>query len=301
MWYCPSCGGVNEESSEYCVDCGRPRPSSTPIPGFYPEEKGKKKKKKKQRSLWPVWVLAALLLLAALAVGSYLFVHVWKPATCTEAEHCAICHMHRGQALGHEATEASCDAPSVCTRCGEELSPALGHEAAAADCETASVCSRCGKELSPALGHDWQTADYDRPETCSRCGETRGEVLGWIGDLEGVMGEETLVLFGRSESHPFLLNRPMNCARSLSFHLKLTEVEGEPYGEWAIYGRDGAGEWQLLDSFTVTASAFQNYVNYPLHLTGEQSFDALTAVPLVETDYKIRYTFYFDEAQENLG
>lgn len=301
MWYCPSCGGVNEDSGEYCADCGRPRPSSTPIPGFYSVEKGKKKKKKKQRSLWPVWVLAALVLLAAGAVGSYFFVHVWKPATCTEAEHCAICHLHRGQALGHEATEASCEAPSVCTRCGEELSPALGHEANEADCESASVCTRCGKELSPALGHDWQAADYDRPETCTRCGQTRGEVLGWIGDLEGAMGEETLVLFGRSESHPFLLTRPMNQARSLSFHLKLTEVEGEPYGEWAIYGRDGAGEWQLLDSFPVTASAFQNYVHYPLRLTGEQSFDALTAVPLVETDYKIRYTFYFDQAQEDLG
>ena len=301
MWYCPSCGCANKASGKSCADCGRPRPGGAPISGASSKAHGKKKKKKKRRGLWLLWVLAALLLLAACAAGSYFFVHVWKPATCIEAEFCAICQLRRGQPLGHEAAEAGCETPSVCIRCGTELSPALGHEASQAGCETPSVCARCGRELSPALGHDWQAASRGRPETCSRCGETRGGVPGWIGNLEGSMGEETLVLFGRSESYPFLLTRPVNNVRSLSFHLKLTEVEGEPYGEWAIYGRDGAGEWQLLDSFSVTEAAFQNYVDFPLRLTGEQSFDALTAVPRVETDYRIRYTFYYDEACETLG
>jgi hypothetical protein len=297
MWYCPSCGASNSDIGGFCTECGLPRPGSAPL-GEAPAPTSPQKKKKSLRWLW---LLLCLAVLAGAAAVCYQMVHLWAPATCTEPEICRICGKTMGEALGHEIREASCTEPSLCTRCGEEFGPALGHVPIPASCLQPSACERCGQILSPALGHDWMKANYDRPETCSRCGETRGEVLGWIGDLEGVMGEETLVLFGRSESHPFLLNRPMNCARSLSFHLKLTEVEGEPYGEWAIYGRDGAGEWQLLDSFTVTASAFQNYVNYPLHLTGEQSFDALTAVPLVETDYKIRYTFYFDEAQENLG
>ena len=301
MWYCPSCSRANEESAGKCAGCGKPRPSSKPIPGLLAEDKRRKRKAKKRRSLWGLWLLAALLLLAAAAAVCYVFFHVWSPATCTQPETCRICQEQRGQPLGHTAEEASCEHASVCTRCGEELAPALGHQATEASCEAPSVCARCGIELAPALGHDWQAADYDRPETCSRCGETRGEVLGWIGDLEGSMEEETLMLYARSESHPFVLDRSVQRARSLAFHLKLTEVEGDPYGEWGIYGRDPEGQWQLLGSFGVTEAAAESYAHFSLTLDGEQSFDALTAVPLTEAAYKIRYTFYYDQVQENLG
>ena len=257
--------------------------------------------KKKKKSLWWVWLLAALAVLAAAAVICYFTVHIWDPATCESPETCRICGETRGAPLGHDGSEATCVKPSVCSRCGTVLAPPLGHDAAPATCLEPSVCSRCGETVEPALGHDWQAATYDRPETCSRCGETQGEVLGWIGDLYGSMGTETLVLYGSGESHPYLLSQPINHVYRLTLYIKLTQVDGNPYGTWGLYGRDLQGKWNLLSTFTVDSSAFNRYVNFPMQLDGTYTIDALSMVPMTDADYSLSYSFYYEDVQEFVG
>ncbi len=281
-----------------------PAGAAYPPPAAYPggaSGKGPaapKAKKPKKKSRWWLWLLAALAVLAAAAVICYFTVHVWSPATCTSPETCSICGETRGSALGHDGSEATCEKPSICSRCHKVLEPPLGHDAAPATCTEASVCTRCGETVEPALGHDWLAATYDRPETCSRCGEIRGEVKGWVGDLYGSMGEETLVLYGNGESHPYLLSKPVNKAYRMTLYLKLTSVDGDPYGTWGLYGRDLQGKWNLLSTFDVDSSAYNNYVGFPMQMDGIYTVDALSMVPMTDADYSLKYSFYYEDVQE---
>ena len=284
-------------AAPYPPQPGTPYPSQPGTP--YPPQPGKAPAApKKKKSRWWIWLLAALAVLAVAAVVCYFTVHVWAPATCTSPETCRICGKTQGAALGHDGSEATCVKPSVCSRCGKVLAPPLGHEAPPATCTEPSVCSRCGETVEAALGHDWQEATYDRPETCSRCGETRGEIKGWVGDLYGSMGTETLVLYGSGESHPYLLSQPINKVYRLTLYLKLTSVEGKPYGTWGLYGRDLQGKWNLLSTFTVDSSTYNNYVGFPMQLDGIYTIDALSMVPMTDEDYSLSYSFYYEDVQE---
>ncbi len=318
MWYCQSCGTQNGENSRFCVECGKPRPAenasaqqpaqnwqpaggadyaqpAAPAWGAPPPQPAKKK------SPWWLWLILGLAVLAVAAVVCYFTVHIWNPATCTEPETCKICGDTRGMPLGHSTRAATCTEPEICNRCGLTVSPALGHDADPATCDEPSVCDRCGLTLSPALGHDWLPATYDEPETCSRCGETRGELKGFIGDLEGVMSDENLFLYGYNQSHAYVLDTPVhNCLR-LTLGLKLTAVSGNPYGKWAIYGRDLSGNWKQLDTFYVYDSALNNWVTFDFEWDGSRSFSALSILPVVDTDYSISYSFYYENAQEYQG
>ncbi len=296
MWYCPSCGASNSDIGGFCTECGLPRPGSAPL-GEAPAPTSPQKKKKSLRWLW---LLLCLAVLAGAAAVCYQMVHLWAPATCTEPEICRICGKTMGEALGHEIREASCTEPSLCTRCGEEFGPALGHVPIPASCLQPSACERCGQILSPALGHDWMKANYDRPETCSRCGETQGKPKGWVGDLSGSVGEETLNFFGDGLSHPYLLDQPVRKAYRLTVGLKISAWEGKPFGDWGLYARDLTGSWELLGCFTVPGSGEGEFQCFPLQLDGTRSFDALSFQPMTKEDYDISYSFYYADVQEFL-
>ena len=297
MWYCPSCGASNSDVASFCTECGLPRPPAAPYGGAPTLPPPQKKKK----SLWWLWLLLCLAVLAGAAAACYQMVHIWAPASCTEPETCRICGKTMGEALGHEIREADCTEAEHCTRCGQEFSPALGHEPIPASCLQPSLCQRCGQVLSPELGHDWMKANYDRPETCSRCGETQGRPKGWVGDLTGQVGDETLNLFGDGVSHPYLLDRPLHGAYHLTVGLKISAWEGKPFGVWGLYARDLTGKWELLSSFSVPGDGDGEFQCFPLQLDCAHSFDALSFLPMTEEDYDISYSFYFTDAQEYVG
>lgn len=308
MWYCPSCGSQNQGNARFCVECGKPRPeqpaapqttppagASAPVYGGAPVPPAKPKKKSK----WWLWLLLALAVLAAAAAVCYFTVHVWEPATCTEPETCKICGKTQGAPLGHQSSGAAdCENPETCTRCGAVITPALGHDLVPATCYDAAYCKRCGHVEGEPLGHDWQPATYDEPETCSRCGETRGEVRGWIGYLAGSINpNEDLYLYKDNESHPYVLNEPVhNCLR-FTVYLSFTKVSGDPYGNWAVFGRDPGGEWNQLGTFYVDRSVCDEFGEFPIEIDGDYSFDALTLVALSDNTYTVSFSFYYDNAQ----
>lgn len=330
MWYCPSCGNQNSAEASFCTECGQRRPDQTPqaaapassgTSGPTPAPAPSLSQPKK--SSWWLWALLVLALVAGIAVIGYFTVHIWQPASCTEPSVCRICGKTQGEALGHEGSAATCEEASVCVRCGTELAPALGHDwqaatctepgtcsrcgavqgealghdARPATCTEPSVCRRCGETVSPALGHDWQSATYDRPETCSRCGTTRGDVKGWVGDLYGSMGSETLYLYGDSTSHPYILDTPVSRCMRLTLYLNLKEYTGNPFGTWALFGRDSNGSWSRLTTFPVDKLVVDDFVAFPLTLDGRPSFEALSLVPLTSAEYTISYSFYYEDVQ----
>lgn len=357
MWYCEACGAKNEGNSRFCVECGRPRGEETSSPGrTEPTEWGPAHgapggqpadpgwtasapvppaaaawtppaPPPKKKSRWWIWLLVALVVLAAAAVTCYFTVHIWSPATCTEAKVCKICGktsgmplghapseatctdpsvcircgIQMGDALGHDPTDATCTDPSVCARCGETLSPALGHVPTEATCTEPSVCTRCGETLSPALGHDWVPATYDEPETCARCGMVRGEVKGFIGDLDGTVSSENINLFGYNQAHPYELDVTVHNCLKLTLGLKLTSVSGNPYGEWGLYGRGLDGKWVQMDKFYVPSGTLNTWQTFDFDLGGKYTFDALAMLPLSGAQYSISFSFYFENAQEYLG
>lgn len=328
MWYCPSCGNQNSAEASFCTECGQRRPeqvSGSEAPGAAAAPGSAPAKPKK--SGWWLWALLVLALLAGLAVVGYFTVHSWQPATCTEPEICSICGKTRGEPLGHEGSAATCEEASVCVRCGLEMGPslghdwqaatctapetcsrcgasrgtALGHEGSSATCTEPSVCRRCGETLNPALGHSWQEATYDRPETCSRCGTTRGDLKGWVGDLYGSMGSETLYLYGDSTSHPYILNTPVSRCMRLTLYLTLKEYTGNPFGTWGLYGRDPNGSWSRIATFSVDTLVVDDFAAFPMTLDGWPSFEALTIVPMTNSDYTISYSFYYEDVQVYVG
>ena len=287
MWYCTSCGTANEDRANFCVECGQARVvpaasnrnnqndwAASPTPQPAPAAFQPAPAPRREKSRWWVWLLVALAVLAAAAAICYFTIHDWEPATCTVPETCRICGRTRGAPLGHSGS------PATCTR--------------------DFVCARCGELVTPALGHDWQPATYSEPETCSRCGETRGELKGWVGDLTGHMGSESLHLDGNGESHPYLLDNPVRSCMHLTLYIKLTDVSGNPYGTWGLYGRDN-GVWKQIATFTVTDAAYNNYVSFDLTPSGLPSFEALSTVPLNGDDYSISYSFYYEDVQEFVG
>ena len=290
MWYCPSCGERNGDKALFCTECGSPKP-----------RRAKASRRRKKRSYWWLWLLICLAVLGFSAVVCYYNVHLWAPAGCTEPETCRICGKTMGHPLGHQVREASCTEPAVCTRCGEETGPALGHDPIPATCLKPSVCSRCGETLEEPLGHDWQPATYEQAEICLRCGELRGEPRGWLGEITGTVGEETLQLYSNCESHPYLLDAPVRNACRLTLHLKLSAAEGSPYGKWGLYGRDFSGNWELLGSFVVSEPDFDTFQDFPMEFEPPRSFDALSFIPLTERDYSISYSFYYSDVQQREG
>ena len=347
MWICKNCGTENGGNARFCSGCGKTRDEvelplengtvpqqedyapATPVSGdggaywapadpagWAPPAPVKKK------SYWWLWLLGVVFLLVAAAVVGYFTIHIWTPATCTEATVCKICGKRQGAPLGHAFSEATCTAPQTCSRCGLTQGEALGHSFLPASCtepETCSrcgetrgeplghsstpptcteaeICRRCGETLSPPLGHDWVPATYDEPETCSRCGETRGELKGYIGSLSGSMGSESLYLYSNSESHAYLLNEPVSRCRYMILNLTITEYTGTPFGTWGVYGRDLSGKWQLLTTIYVSRSVYNEWTEFELYLDNP-SFDALSLVPHVDGDYSFSYSFYYSDAQ----
>ena len=362
MWICKNCGAENNGNFRFCSGCGMPKSevelpvedspeaawappapeaayppaenwapaAEAAYPGGYaapPAGGWGAPPPVKKKSHWWIWLLAVLVLLAAAAAVCYFTVHIWTPATCTEAQVCKICGKHQGIPLGHSFSEATCTEPATCTRCGLRSGEALGHDwhaatctepatcsrcgatqgeplghnANAASCTEPSYCTRCGEKVSDALGHDWQPATYDAPETCARCGETRGDVKGYIGNLSGSMSSETYVLYGNNESHAYVLNTPVHSGLYMCLGIEVTSYSGSPWGTWGVYGRDTNGNWQLLTTFYVSKSVYNNWTEYDLYLDGKTTFDALTIVPQVDADYSISFSFAYLDVQEYIG
>ncbi len=143
--------------------------------------------------------------------------HIFKDATCTEAEICVNCGLVNKSAKGHSwgdwiidetptcvyegarhrecrrcrsvkeeridkldhyYSAATCTSPKQCIRCGVKSGYSLGHLYSDATCTTPETCSRCGNTRGIPLGHSYSKATCTSPETCSRCGKTRNPALG---------------------------------------------------------------------------------------------------------------------------
>ncbi len=122
---------------------------------------------------WPM-LLGSIAALVALFVIGFFTIHIWEPATCTEAEICRICGKTRTEALGHDWGEWTVVTAPTCTEAGLEQRicradeshvetreiPATGHTWKDATCTEPSVCTVCGEESEGPIGHKWGEPTY---------------------------------------------------------------------------------------------------------------------------------------------
>lgn len=125
-------------------------------------------------------IAAGVLLMNELSepVPSFICLHQWEKAVCTEPQTCRKCGSTQGEALGHNWVDADCDNPKTCAACGVTEGAALGHDWIDADCVNSKTCNTCGMTEGAALGHDWIDADCVNPKTCTVCCTTEGAALG---------------------------------------------------------------------------------------------------------------------------
>ena len=138
-------------------------------------------KKKKSGVAVGVIVGVVVALIAALVV-CFLFVHIWKDATCEAPKTCAICGKTEGDVVDHEWLDATCEDPVTCEYCGDTQGKALGHKWQSATCETPKTCSVCGVTEGDVMPHAWVDATCKDPKTCAMCGATEGTAGGhtWL-------------------------------------------------------------------------------------------------------------------------
>ena len=203
----------------------------------YSGERGKRK------GSYRIWILLAAVVVSAI-VG-FFTIHIWTPATCTEAETCKICRKTRTPALGHRWKAASCTEPQTCTVCG-----ATG---------------------DPALGHNWIEATYETPKTCIRCGAQEGKVKGYYGTEEGYYSDEwvSLPTFTNWIIHPYVLNHPISNCRNMDFTLAFTYSSGDPFGNWEFFIRDESNTWISVGTYNVqdTVTTVHVFFDHPVTVT----------------------------------
>lgn len=295
MPYCPQCGAPNNGDANFCAGCGAPlkKPgagngtgAAAPTPAPPPERRGDNVRK--------IAVLAAAVV--ALVGLVIFFVHIWKPATCTVPETCAVCGRTRSAALGHKWTEATCTEPETCRRCGEERSPALGHDWKAATCTEPETCRRCGETQGAARGHTWRAATYESPKTCSVCGVQSGKPKGFVGVLKGDWGDTSLTLHEQT-LWPYELDTPINNCFRMKIDLQLTDVSGTPYGKWYVYVRDLSGQWRHIAKFNVDQNVGTNVTTYDIEFDEPTSFSAIALVVKNNYAFNMKYAVSFYDAQ----
>lgn len=289
MWKCPFCGSDNLDDGKFCAGCGSRRPAEAPQPGagapsgafsgqsaaaYAPPQQTPPAKNDTVKKI--AIVAAAVVALAAIVV---FFVHSWKPATCIRPETCSICGKTQGVPLGHKWTAATCTEPETCSRCGETVGAALGHKWRDATCTEPKTCRRCGVTEGRAAGHSWAEATYDAPKTCLVCGEQTGLPRGFIGELYGTWSDVSLSLDNQT-CYPFVLSTPVKDCFRLKMDLKLSNIQGSPYGAWNLYIRDLNGNWTKAEQFTVDNRVDGQFVTYEFEFSTPKSFTAI--VPMVD-------------------
>ena len=104
--------------------------------------------------------------------------HEYSEATCTAPKTCTRCFRSEGESLGHNYSQATCTEPKICSRCQANGGSALGHDYSEATCTTPKICNRCQVLASAELGHDYTNATCTAAEICKRCEDVKGTPLG---------------------------------------------------------------------------------------------------------------------------
>ena len=94
---------------------------------------------------------------------------------------------------------------------------------------------------------------------------------------------------------------PVSRCMRLTLYLTLKEYTGNPFGTWGLYGRDSNGSWSRIATFSVDTLVVDDYAAFPMTLDGWPSFEALTIVPMTNSDYTISYSFYYEDVQVYVG
>ena len=264
--------------------------------------------KKKSGLIIGVVVGLVIALIAALVAG-YMFVHIWKDATCEEPKTCAICGKTEGKALDHKWEDATCEEAKTCKRCGETEGSPLGHDWVDATCESAKTCitcgkvegdvgghtwvnatclepkycSTCGKTEGSALGHSWKDATYTEPKTCTRCGETEGEPKGY---MEYVSGDFERFHWGSSNTSSYVFDKPIKGVTGFTLYFKPTFNYNAWVDEWQLLYQDTNGNWHECQNFTLDTTDYEHEFKFSTKL----NIKAVAVVPRIGGGYSYNFS-----------
>jgi len=253
-----------------------------------------------------VGLVAALI---AALVCCYLFVHIWKDATCEDPRTCAICGKTEGSARKHQWEAATCEEPETCDECGETRGSALGHDWLAASCETPRICSvcgatdgivgghtwkdatctdprectTCGETEGSALGHSWKEATNTEPKTCTRCGQTEGQPKGY---LENMDGEFQSFVWGSATTHSYVFEKAVKGCRGLTLYFEPEFNYNAWVSDWKLLYQDTSGTWHEHSNFVLDTSDYEHVFTFSPTI----DIKAIAVIPRIPGTYSYTFT-----------
>lgn len=290
-----------------------PRPEQAPagVPPYQPQQpqpQWQAPPPKKKSGLVIGVVVGLVVALIAALVCCYLFVHIWKDATCEDPKTCAICGKTEGSPLKHQWEAATCEEPETCEECGETRDSALGHDWIAGTCETPRYCavcgatdgvvsghtwidatctepkqcSTCGKTEGSALGHNWKEATTTEPKTCTRCGLTDGQPKGY---LENMDGEFQYFEWGDAYTHCYVFDTAVKGCRGFTLFYEPTFNYNAWVSDWKLLYQDTSGTWHEYGTFVLDTSDYEHVFTFSPTI----NVRAIAIIPRVPGSYS--YTF----------
>ena len=150
-----------------------------------------------------------------------------------------------------------------------------------------------GNLLPTEASHTWE-ADAGGAMYCKTCGVQTGELENGEKTLQGQWSSGKIKLNGADCSYFVPVSTVADC-RELTLNMKVTKVDGNPYGEYRLYGRDAAGDWKIIGTFDLTAEAESETKSFRFENSSPITFTGL-AIAISEHDssyYNIEYTISF--------
>lgn len=149
-------------------------------------------------------------------------------------------------------------------------------------------------DLQPTeASHTWES-DAGGAMYCKTCGVQTGELENGEKTLQGVWSTDKVSLNGADSSYFVPASTVTNC-HELTLNIRVSKVDGNPYGRYRLYGRDSMGEWKIIGSFDLTAEAESETKSFHFPLSDPITFTGL-AIAITDHDssyYNIEYNVTF--------
>jgi len=274
-------------------------------------------------------IVLLLALLVIFTINACCLNHDWKDATCTEPKTCTKCGAIEGEALCPFIYRQTGDLLTITDyvlECGGEfvIPEQIDGKVVAAIEERAfsgrnDIVKLTVPETVIAIGeyafencknlenvYMPGAADCDFNHTtfynCSKLTgiDTKSGILtGFndnVGAIVGTFDKEESVKLQGMNTHPFKPIIPVRDCVGFTLDMTIKEYNGDPFGMWIVYAREGSGEWKNIAEYEMHEDKAGQAETFTFRFDEPISFDSLVVVQKGSEYHGTSYSVKFYDA-----